>query len=366
MRLFALALAAALPAVLASVRPLGTEAAAPKWTVVAGPSLPEALTNNAVAAVAVEDRRLLVSFLGLGAGKDFRAITRRAYALDLVTQRWGRLPDVPGPVGRLAATAQAIGERVYVFGGYAVAADGQETTSAALDIYDVHARRYRRGADIPTPVDDSVSGVSRDGLIYLVGGWSKSANVTDVQVYDPGRDRWAPATPILGTPVFGHSGGVVGHSIVYCDGAKMQAPKLPKYVLTPECYRGDIAPAEPTRIAWRKIESHPGPARYRMAAGPLETGELTGVLFVGGTANAYNYDGIGYDGQPSEPLATSFVYDIDRDAWIEGPTLARPTMDHRGLPATDDAWWIVGGLGAGQAVSNGVVRLTLPSRGPRS
>lgn len=335
----------------------------PTWSVLDAPPLPVPLANNAVAAARVAGHDLVFSFLGLGAGRDYQAIARSAYELDVERGTWERLPEVPGRAGRLASTAQALGDRVYVFGGYEVAADGKETTSPAVDIYDIREQRYTRGADPAAPVDDSVSGVWRERLVVLVGGWSTSHSVPAVQFYDPARDAWLSATPMIGTPVFGHSGAIVRDVIVYCDGAQEQAPLSPKYALTSGCYRGDIDPVEPTRIAWRRIASHPGPPRYRMAAGPIETGEIVGVLFAGGTTNPYNYNGVGYDGRPSEPESTSWVYDIERDRWIDGPTLIAPTMDHRGLVRAGKVWFIVGGFGRAQQVTSHVTRL-VPPRAP--
>ncbi|MGE0812869.1 MAG: Kelch repeat-containing protein [Vicinamibacterales bacterium] len=323
-----------------------------------GPNLPLPITNNAVAGAVVDGRPWVFSFLGLGAARDYQAITRQALALDVDAGRWEALPDVPGRVGRIAATAQAIGDRVYVFGGYEVAADGAETTSPATNVYLVRERRFVRGADAPVALDDAVSGVWRDRLIYMVSGWSTDRTVTTVQAYDPSGDRWIAATPIPGTPVFGHAGGIVGDTIVYCGGARMLAGGSPKYGISAECYRGDIDPAAPASIAWRAIAPHPGPARYRAAAGPVRMTGRAGILFVGGTANPYNYNGIGYDGRPSEPEATSWLYDTAADGWIEGPRLGLPTMDHRGLVGAGDAWWIVGGFEPGQTVSAAVSRLT--------
>ncbi len=321
------------------------------------------VSNNAVASAVVDGRPYLFSFLGLGAGKDHRAITTAAYGLDVQSGRWEALPDVPGQGGRLAATAQALGDRVFVFGGYAVAADATETTSAAVDIYDARARRYSRGADIPVPVDDAVSGVWRDRLIVLVGGWSMSKNVTNVQLYDPLANTWAAATPMPGTPVFGHAGGVVGDTIVYCGGARMQAPRTPKYVPNDECYRGDLTPSAPTTIAWRAMAHHPGATRYRAAAGPVRIGAIEGVLFAGGTSNPYNINGVGYDGAPSSPEPASWFYNVGRDVWSEGPRLSMPTMDHRGLISAAGAWWMVGGMGPGQTVTSAVSRIAVGAAG---
>ncbi|MGE3410991.1 MAG: Kelch repeat-containing protein [Dehalococcoidia bacterium] len=333
--------------------------AAEQWQVRRGPDLPEPLANNAVAATVVAGRPWLFSFLGLGAGRDYQAISRHAYALDVHAGRWAPLPDVPGAVGRLAATAQAFGEDVFLFGGYEVAADGAETTSPATLLYRHAERRWIRRADAPVALDDSVSGVWRNRLIVLVSGWSADRTVATVQAYDPAADRWLPATPIPGTPVFGHAGGLVDDTFVYCGGARMRPGESPKYGPSAECWRGDLAADDPTTltIRWRPIAPHPGPPRYRAAAGPVQTATAAGILLVGGTTNPYNYDGIGYDGRPAEPEASSWLYDVAGDRWVAGPSLERPTMDHRGLVAAGGAWWTVGGFAAGQAVTAGVTAL---------
>ena len=321
------------------------------------------LANNAVAAALVDGTPRIFTFLGLGPGRDFRAISTAAYSLDPDGTAWERLPDVPGGIGRLAATAQTIGRRVFLFGGYEVAADGKETTSPATDIYLLAERRYIRGADAPVPLDDSVSGVWRDRLIYLVSGWSTDRTVTTVQAYDPDADRWFAATPIPGTAVFGHAGGLSGDTLVYCGGAKMLGATTPKYGISDQCYRGDIDPADPTTIAWRAIAAHPGAPRYRAAAGPVRTASHTGIMFVGGTANPYNYNGIGYNGRPAEPETASWLYDVAGDRWVAGPVIDTPSMDHRGLVDAGGAWWIIGGLSRGQLVSTTATRLTVSESG---
>lgn len=305
----------------------------------------------------------LFSFLGLGSGRDHRAITTHAFALDVERGQWQALPEVPGRAGRLAATAQSVGDRVYLFGGYEVAPDGKETTSPATDIYVVSERRYTRGADQPVPLDDAVSGVWRDRLIYLVSGWSTDRTVSTVQAYDPSADRWLAATPIPGTPVFGHAGGLINDTIVYCGGAKMLGAGTPKYGINGECFRGDIDPNNPVSIAWRAIAPHPGAPRYRAAAGPVRTLAHTGIMFVGGTANPYNYNGVGYDSRPAEPEAAAWIYDVGLDAWTAGPVLPSPTMDHRALVDAAGAWWVVGGFTRGQAVTAAVTRVAVGEPG---
>ncbi|MGQ0733901.1 MAG: hypothetical protein ACT4QD_09625 [Acidobacteriota bacterium] len=57
----------------------------------------------------------------------------------------------------------------------------------------------------------------------------------------------------------------------------------------------------------------------------MTAGDVTGVMIAGGTMNPYNYNGVGYDGRPSEPAATTWIYDVTGDTWIAGPSFATPT-----------------------------------------
>ena len=79
-----------------------------------------------------------------------------------------------------------------------------------------------------------------------------------------------------------------------------------------------------------------------------------GILFLGGTDNPYNYNGIGYDGVPSEPLDQAILLDIETLTWreVEAPF---PAMDHRSLAVAGAKEARVGGMSAGQVVLDRVV-----------
>ena len=319
------------------------------------PPLPMPVTNNAVAAGRIAGAWWIFSALGVDSTKRWSGITRRAHAWSSAKGKWSALPDVPGREGRIAATAQVVHGRLYLFGGYTVDAGGRERSLANVDVYDPATGRWTAGAPIPVAVDDAVSGVYRDSLVYLVSGWHDSDNVRDVQLYDVRHDRWSAATPIPGPGVFGHSGSLAGGRIVFIDGAAKQASGA-KYALVPQVWVGTVSAGDPAHIEWTAGPAHPGPALYRAAAASCGMW----VLFAGGTANPYNYNGIGYDGRPSVPRDTVLAFDAGGGTWRVLAPLDAPTMDHRGLAASGGSAWVVGGMRADQRVSAGAVHAALP------
>jgi len=321
------------------------------------PLLPRPRSNNAVAATVSGGRTLLYSFMGIDASKSFAGITTAAFRYDTFAGKWTPIRPVPGPRGRIGATAQSMEGRIYLFGGFTIDDRLQEKTLDRVDIYDPAADAYSSGAPIPVPVDDVVSGVWRDRLIYLIGGWSDNRNVSTVQFYDPVADLWGEATPLPGPPVFGHAGGIAGDTFVICDGVKVDLWQEPRFVLSDRCSRGEIDPGDPSRISWSKIPPHPGRPRYRMAAGALPGEGL--VVFAGGGDRPYNYDGTGYDGNPSRPTAETFAYHVSSGRWrvLEGSL--RRTMDHRGLAGDGRALYLVGGMTDRQTVTDAAQMLSL-------
>jgi N-acetylneuraminic acid mutarotase len=315
--------------------------------------LPSPVSNNAVALSHDGKNLQIFSFMGIGPKKTWDATTTSAYRLDLNNGKWTELRPVPGVAGRLAASAVAFHAQLFIFGGFVVDGQGGEATVSDVNIYVPAENRYYRGADLPTPIDDSVLGVYRDRYIYLIGGWSgsKADAVHNVQVYDTDKDKWMEATPIPGTPVFGHAGAILGDTIVYVDGAyKNPTGASPKYVASSECWMGKITKGDISKIEWTKLPAHPGNARYRIAAGVSE--KEARIYFSGGTDNPYNYNGIGYNGQPSEPSAVTFAFNVRSGKWETiSENTPEPTMDHRGLLVTHRGLILVGGMEKGQQVS---------------
>jgi len=326
------------------------------------PALPMPVSNNAIGAVDSEEGAVLFSLMGLASGKTHADTTLAAFRLDPGAQSWQRLDDVPGQEGRLAGIAATVNDNVYVFGGYTVAADHSEQSIPAVHRLDLVDNSYTEMSEMPVPVDDTVALVYRDRYIYLVSGWHDTGNVNLVQLYDTDTDTWHQATPWPGKPVFGHAGGIVDDTMVIADGVGIEVgANGRRFSASSDAYKGVIDPNDPTRIEWRKLAPHPGKPLYRMAAtGTHREGKR--VLFAGGSDNPYNFDGIGYDGNPAEASDRVFAFDLEADAWQMIGRLPFGTMDHRGLMESESGWVIAGGMRGGQTVTDEVFRFRVTGR----
>ena len=77
------------------------------------------------------------------------------------------------------------------------------------------------------------------------------------------------------------------------------------------------------------------------------------IIFVGGSHNPYNYNGIGYNGKPSEPSNEIWYYNLDTNNWKISKT-ETATMDHRGLLVIDAKLLTIGGMTKNQQVLKGI------------
>ncbi|MEE9433889.1 MAG: hypothetical protein V3V15_06590 [Sphingorhabdus sp.] len=322
-------------------------------------SLPAAHSNNAVAIAQGTNGPTLFSFNGLRGGKSHADISNAAFACAIMARRCDAIDDVPVPQGRLASVAVTLGLHIYVIGGYSVAKDGSEISEPEMHRLDPLTGDYERMADMPVPVDDAVAVAYKDRYIYLISGWHDKGNVVLVQLYDSKNDSWSRASDFLGPAVFGHAGGIIGGSILIADGVKIlpEIEGAARFVPSNDVWRGDIDPANPARIVWRKVKPHPGAPLYRMAAaGSASRGQ---VIFAGGSDNPYNFDGIGYDGTPSAPSPAIFGYDFASDSWRAYAAMPTASMDHRGLLLSGDKAYIVGGMDGERSVIADIAKFTL-------
>lgn len=323
------------------------------------PSLSQAVSNNAVALVSTGEGDYVYSFLGLGHGKTWQDITSGANVLEPGAESWRQLADVPGAAGRLAASAVTVGMSAWVFGGYTVSEDGSEESTPGVYTARPGKSKLDRVTDMPVPVEDSVALVYKDRYVYLVSGWHDLGNVNLVQVLDTQTLQWQQATPWPGEPVFGHSGGIFEDRMLVCDGVKIQYPAdaVPReFLSSSQCWLGRIDAENHRLIHWRPVVAHPGASRYRMAATGDENGR---VVFAGGSANPYNFNGTGYNGVPATPESSVFSYTFKSGEWRVHGDLPMGTMDHRGLPYSNGWYYLVGGMREQQTVVADVYRFRI-------
>lgn len=320
--------------------------------------LPEAVSNNAVAAAQVDGETVFFSFNGLGSGKGWQDVTNRAYGCAPARSACRAIPQPPIAEGRLASAAVTVGNRIYLLGGYTVGRDGAEVSAPEVFAFDPALEAYDRMPDMPVPVDDAVALPYRDRFIYVVSGWHDSENVGLVQVFDAETRTWFNATDFPGTPVFGHAGGAVGRQIVIADGVGVLGDSEGRrtFGAVAEAWLGTIDPIDPARIIWSALPPHPFAPLYRMAAAGHPEGNR--VLFFGGADNPYNYDGIGYDGTPAGASSALFAFDFDSMLWEELGHTREGGMDYRGLLLFDGNLFIMGGMNEKREVVAEVRRLT--------
>jgi len=318
------------------------------------PPMPVAVSNNAVASL--KSGIELYSIMGVGTKKTWDDITSKMYVLRFKSGKWTESRPVPGVAGRLAASAVGARGQVFVFGGYTVDGQGVETTSADVNSFLADEHRWYRAKDIPVPVDSTVLGINHDRYIYLVGGRSKNGPVNNVQVYDAEKDSWSDATPLPGTPVFGHAGGLTDDTIVYVDGAKKNPAAGAPYVASDECWMGKIDKKDPDKITWTKLPPHPGPGRFGIVASGVEHQHK--ILFSGGTTVPHNYKGLDSDGKLAEISPVTFAFDTHGAHW---ETVTEDTFDvradGRGILSTPLGPLILGGMLKNGAVSARVLNL---------
>ena len=163
------------------------------------PSLPDA---RAAAAAAIAGGKLYV----LGGVDGRRGLARVAFALDLKSRRWTR---IPGPSPREHLAAAAAGTRVYALGGRSA---GIDTNTRRFEVYDAKARRWTRLASIPL-ARGGTGAAYANGRIVSIGGERPQGTIASVYAYGLRTKRWRRLAD-LPTPRHG-LGVVAGAGRVY-------------------------------------------------------------------------------------------------------------------------------------------------------
>lgn len=317
--------------------------------------MPEAVANNAVSGATVNGEAYAYSFAGIDTNRSPNGIHLKAWRYRLGTDSWEAIAPLPDTLGKIAAAASTVKNKIYIIGGYHVFANGSEQSSDRVHIYDPASNQYLPdGKAVPIPIDDQAQAVWRDSLIYVISGWSNTTNVADVQIYDPALDQWSVGTPVPDNSdfkVFGGSGVIIGDTIFYVGGARIG----PSFPLENVFRIGVINPQQPTQISWSSFD-HPLALTYRTAA----FAHQGNVIWAGGSGVSYNFNGFAYNGSgPVVPYDWMVNYFVPSQSLFKLSDSIPPIMDIRGVAQlNEDQFLIAGGMTNGPRVSDQTLLLT--------
>lgn len=319
--------------------------------------MPMKISNNAVTGSIVNGKKYVYSFSGIDSTKNYTGINLKAFKYDVLANTWDTLPNLPDSRGKIAAGASTIDSIIYIVGGYHVYFGGNEVSSSKVHRFNVNTNTYLTDATpIPVAIDDHVQAVWKDSLLFVITGWSNSGNVPNVQIYSPISNSWSVGTS---TPnnndykSFGASGTIVGNTIYYFGGASMGSNFPVQNVLR----IGEINPANPTQITWRKRIPSPSLKTYRAAC----VGYHNTVHWLGGSETTYNYNGIAYNGTGGVSVSNKNVYYNLSDTILRSNPIYLDTipMDLRGIATFGFDNYIAGGMAKNQKVTNKTYKLTM-------
>jgi hypothetical protein len=317
-------------------------------------NLPDRVSNNAVCEGFVDGLPFLFSFGGIDSTKIYSGIHLKSYRFNVETGESERIADLPDDLGKIGVGASRIGNIIYIAGGYNVFSNNTEKTTHKMHRYDINNNLYLTNAkDIPVPTDDHVQVVWRDSLIYLITGWNNTANIPNVQIYDPSIDEWSEGTavPNLDTyKAFGASGVIVNDTIYYFGGARSSG----NFGIQNKLRIGAINPEDPTDIQWSIITPELLVNGYRMAATAVDNE----IHWIGGSNKTYNFNGIAYDGSGSVPPSKRDLYlTTSKLEWNQKYPIEIP-MDLRGIANVNKTTkYIAGGMLDNREVTNKVYKL---------
>ena len=83
------------------------------------------------------------------------------------------------------------------------------------------------------------------------------------------------------------------------------------------------------------------------------------MIFLGGSENSYNYNGIGYDSVPSEPASSLLIFDVNQQCWLKNMIQGPEVMDLRGLILWKQQISALGGMGKNQQVLDKISEIKL-------
>jgi DNA-binding CsgD family transcriptional regulator len=239
------------------------------------------------------------------AGQGPEGVTGAVEIYDPAEDIWTRGSDKPTPATDVSAAA--IGTDVYVPGG----CDNAGSPAQTVEVYDAVANTWRQVSPLSKPLC-AYALATMDEKIYLFGGWDGAQYVADAYAYEPETDLWTEVSPMPAPRGFASAAALEGH--IYVVGGYDGETELTA-----------CAAYEPEEDSWR-------------ACAPLAVGR-GGLGLVGLRGNLYAIGGGGW----SSYLGFNERYNPDDDAWnaIETPLVEE--WRSPGVVEIEDTIYAIGG-----------------------
>lgn len=310
--------------------------------------MPEQVSNNAVCEGYQQGKQYVYSFSGIDSTKSHEGIHLRSWRYSVQDNVWEALPDLPDTLGKIAAAASYLDGIIFIVGGYHVFDNGSEISSKLVHRFDCETNTFLSdAAELPIPIDDQVQAVWQDSLLFVITGWSNNGNRALVQVYDPSSDTWEFQFQQWNNALFssfGACGTIIDDTIFYLGGSRSGS----SFTLQTQLRKGVIDASNPLEIEWSNKEIPVNQSLYRASAISFNNK----ALWLGGSNNTYNYDGIAYDGSGGVEPSYQLIKQTGDTLCNESISLL--PMDLRGAAyfSENGTVFLCGGMTANQTTSN--------------
>jgi len=219
------------------------------------------------------------------------------YRYNTISETWIQVSSMP--VGKQQIGAAVIQNKIYIPGGYVTAFN----PNVSSYVYDPDLDSWSPIADLLQATGDYAIGTYEDSLIYVVGGYNGTADISTVQIYNANSNSWALGTPFPGTPTAGLRMGIADGTIVLVGGYSQIASATQAHA-----WIGEIDPLDPYAITWNQLSAYPGGTTGRHAAG-VSTMNDGKVYFSSGDPN----------GAGSSAISSTYAYNVRTQSWEFGP-----------------------------------------------
>jgi N-acetylneuraminic acid mutarotase len=151
------------------------------------------------------------------------------FKYDIAGKTWSSI--APLPFSLSLPSAESVNGKIYILGGYSATNPAWVTEKTVFE-YDPATNRYTSKAPMPFAVFSAASFVW-DGRIWLLGGGTTSftSASTNIQIYDPSKDKWTYSLSLLPEPLRASGAAVIGSKVYVLGGAA-----YPGQVLTPSAH----------------------------------------------------------------------------------------------------------------------------------